>query len=237
MSPLPPAGVWVCWSGLWRTSCRALQWRQATTRASPSRAAAPERRSTKTSRPLRPSAFRSRISARLSWGPAMRLFAQLAAISIAVWSKCWSVTPFTGTRTALTVSAVPSPSRSALFCCGPRKAPAGAAARRQRPMATRGRLTAAHLSALCSAHNPLRVALPLPVRADGPARAAPEVQGLGAWGALVPREPARAHGRLWARVLDPAQGGDRRGLRALPDRGPDRVGVLLPGAAGRRPEP
>src|SRR3712207_7000096 len=46
-----------------------------------------------------------------------------------------------------------------------------------------------------------RRALPLPVRADGAARAAPEVQGLGARGRLVPDQPARADGGLPARVL------------------------------------
>ena len=51
-------------------------------------------------------------------------------------------------------------------------------------------------------------ALPLPLRADGPPRAAREVQGLGARGRLVPRQPARADGRLRGHVPLPAQGGD-----------------------------
>ncbi len=80
--------------------------------------------------------------------------------------------------------------------------------------------------------------LPLPLRADGAARAAPEVQGLGAGGALVLREPARADGGL------------RAGLLASCCRVADipdyplflLVGLIVwvffsPGAAGRRAEP
>src|SRR3954452_25525881 len=93
------------------------------------------------------------------------------------------------------------------------------------------------VAARWSAHNPVRVALLLPVRADGAPGAAPEVQGLGARGSVVPREPAGVDGRLRTRVLDSAQGRDRPGLRAVPHRRPDRLGLLLPGPAGRGPEP
>src|SRR3954447_23603615 len=73
-------------------------------------------------------------------------------------------------------------------------------------------------------------ALPLSVRADGPARAAAEVQGLDAWRALVPGQPADPDGRLRARVQGAAEGRERSRLPDLPDLGPGRVGVLLAGA-------
>src|SRR3954451_7925427 len=159
MSPVPPRGVRVWRSLLYLKRSRALlhgePFRQATTRASPRRAAAPERRSKKTSRPCRPSASRRRIRARLSWGPAMRLALvfplQVSTMSTAVESKRRSVTPETWIRTDLTVSAEPSPSRSALLRWVPSQAPAGAASM-SKSAAVRARRRRA---GDCSDHNPL----------------------------------------------------------------------------------
>ncbi|CAA9480693.1 MAG: hypothetical protein AVDCRST_MAG67-851, partial [uncultured Solirubrobacteraceae bacterium] len=76
--------------------------------------------------------------------------------------------------------------------------------------------------------------LPLPLRADGPARTAPEVPRLGARRALVPDQPARPDGRLLPHVRRHLRPGVRTRLSAVPARRPRRVGVLQPGRRQRR---
>src|SRR5688500_5268282 len=63
-------------------------------------------------------------------------------------------------------------------------------------------------------------ALPLPLRADGAARAAAEVQGLVAGRPLVPGQPADPDGCVRARLQGAAEGGERAGLPGLPHLGP-----------------
>src|SRR3954469_4272389 len=75
--------------------------------------------------------------------------------------------------------------------------------------------------------------LPLPVRADGAPRAAPEVPGVAAGHRLVRDQPAGADGRLLPRLRGGAEAGVRAsGLSAVPARGPDGVDLLQPVAAG-----
>ena len=77
-------------------------------------------------------------------------------------------------------------------------------------------------------------ALPLPVRADGPARAAPEVPGLRAGDRLVRRQPAGADGRLLPDVRRRAEAGvHARALPAVPDDRDRRLDLLLPVADER----
>src|SRR5689334_19287538 len=69
--------------------------------------------------------------------------------------------------------------------------------------------------------------LPRALRQPLPARAAREVQGLGARPRVVARVPARADGRLPADLLRALAAERDRPLRALPARRARRLGLLL----------
>ena len=128
----------------------------------------------------------------------------------------------------------PGPRRPHSRACRSSRRAALRRRRRRAPLRHRGPegeglLRARGLTSRCEA--------PLPLRADGAARAAPEVQGLGARSRLVPGQPAGADGRVRARLQGPARRGGHPRLPGVPAGRADRLGLLRAGAPRRRAQP